>query len=100
LSRLAGGTRLAKGTAVLPSPLHEFLVALFRGRPTLAPEVLADLLGVKLPDFVEARIEDKAFPKVLPERHADKAIVLRNEAGRAVFGIIVELAAPSISSTP
>jgi hypothetical protein len=39
----------------MPSILHESLLELFRNRPMLAPELLRDALGVKLPALTEKR---------------------------------------------
>jgi hypothetical protein len=40
----------------MPSLLHEALLELFRNRPTLAPELLRDVLRVALPAHTEVRI--------------------------------------------
>jgi len=40
----------------MPSHLHEALLTLFRNRPSLAPELLRDVLHVKLPAFQAVRV--------------------------------------------
>lgn len=41
----------------MPSYRCEALIALFRNRPALAPELLRDVLRMKLPAYTEARVE-------------------------------------------
>jgi hypothetical protein len=74
----------------VPSQLHEALVELFRNRPVLAAEMLAESLGVALPRFSEARIESADFSDVVPrELRADLLVLLLDE--RPVLVIIVEV---------
>jgi hypothetical protein len=35
---------------------HEILVDLFKNRPSLAAEILVEVLGLSLPEYTEARI--------------------------------------------
>jgi hypothetical protein len=73
----------------MPSMLHESLLQLFRNRPTLAAELLRDTLGVPIPPFTEARVEEADLTQVLPtEYRADLVVILRH--GAPVFGIVVE----------
>jgi hypothetical protein len=55
---------------------HEGLVALFRNRPTLAPELLQDALGVALPAYTEARVESAEFTQVVPTEYRADLVVL------------------------
>lgn len=74
----------------MPSPLHEALVTLFRNRPELAPDLLSRALGLELPAFTEARIEDASLGTVRPaEYRADLVVLLAD--GVPVLGIIVEV---------
>lgn len=74
----------------MPSLLHETLLLLFRTRPTLAPEVLRDALGMQLPAFTEVRIEPADLTEVVPrELRADQVVVLYDE-GVAVLTIVLE----------
>ncbi len=77
------------GSATVPSILHEALLLLFRNRPSLAPELLRDVLAVPLPPYTEVRLEDATLTQVVPtEYHADLVVLLYR--GAPVFGIIVE----------
>jgi hypothetical protein len=40
----------------MPSMAHEILVDLFKNRPSLAAEILAEVLGVSLPPYAQARL--------------------------------------------
>ncbi|MCC7380848.1 MAG: hypothetical protein IT384_03410 [Deltaproteobacteria bacterium] len=72
------------------STLHEALVHLFQDRPTLAPELLRDVLAVEVPEYSEARILDANLSQIVPTQyHADLVVLLLDE--RPVFGIVVEV---------
>ncbi|MDC0743899.1 hypothetical protein [Polyangium mundeleinium] len=76
--------------ALVPSLLHEALVELFRNRPVLAAELLAEALSVPLPRFTEARIEAADLTDIVPrERRADLLVLLLEE--RPVLVILVEV---------
>jgi hypothetical protein len=76
----------------MPSWEHEGIVELFRNDPQLAAELLAGPLGVSMPAFAEARIEDSSMTDLQPaETHADLVVTLRDENGAPVLGIIVEV---------
>jgi hypothetical protein len=45
----------------MASMKHDGLLALFRNRPSLAPELLQDALGLALPAWTEARVESAEF---------------------------------------
>lgn len=73
----------------MPSHPHEWLVELFRNRPSLAPELLRDALHMALPKFTEARIDSANLTDVRPtEYRADSVVLLVDEV--SVFGIVVE----------
>lgn len=75
----------------MPSHLHEGLLRLFRNRPSLAPELLRDVLHVKLPAFTEARIESGSLSVLKsPEFRADLVVVLTLRDAAPVEGIAVE----------
>jgi hypothetical protein len=53
----------------MPSQLHEALIELFRHRPSLAAELLADPFGMELPKWAQARLDsseltDRAPPNI------------------------------------
>ncbi len=69
---------------------HEGLLLLFRNRPSLAPELLRDALGVPLPVYSEARVESAQLTEVVPtEYRAD--LVVRLVEGQTFFAIVVEV---------
>lgn len=74
----------------MASMRHEGLLLLFRNRPTLAPELLRDALGIGLPTYTEARIESAELTEVVPtEYRADLVVLLLD--GKPVFAIVVEV---------
>jgi hypothetical protein len=76
----------------MPSFLHEALVRLFQNRPRLAAELLELVTGTPLPPFATAELQDPALPELaLASRRADVVVVLRDEAGDPVRGIVVEV---------
>jgi len=77
--------------ACMPSSLHEALIEMFRQRPALAAELLADALGVELPAFQAARIEPGELTDVIPtEYRADVVVVLIGAQG-PVLAVVVEV---------
>jgi hypothetical protein len=74
----------------MPSGTHEWLVDLFRSRPSLAPELLREAVKVELPKFTEARIDSADLTDVQPaEYRAD--LVVRLLDGESVLGVVVEV---------
>jgi hypothetical protein len=74
----------------MASMQHEGLLLLFRNRPTLAPELLRDSLGLTLPSWSEARVESAELTEVVPtEYRADLVVLLLD--GKPVFAIVVEV---------
>jgi hypothetical protein len=74
----------------MPSVPHDLLVALFEKRPTLAPELLRDVLHQTLPVYDSATIESADFTQVVStEYRADLVVLLHN--GVPVFGIVIEV---------
>jgi hypothetical protein len=62
----------------MPSLIHDALVTLFRNRPTLAPELVRDVLHVPLPAFDFVHVGDAALTEVVPtEYRADLVLLLR-----------------------
>ncbi len=74
----------------MSSMRHEGLLLLFRNRPTLAPELLRDALGVGLPAWSEARVESAELTEVVPTEYRADLVVLLLE-GKPVFAIVVEV---------
>lgn len=74
----------------MPSGTHEWLVELFRNRPSLTPELLREALHLDLPKFTEARIDSADLTDVQPaEYRAD--LVVRLLDGVSVLGVVVEV---------
>jgi hypothetical protein len=62
---------------VMPSMAHEILVDLFKNRPSLAVEILIEVLGISLPDYTEARIASADLTEIQPaEYRADIVVIL------------------------
>src|SRR5919106_5588116 len=81
----------------MPSHLHEFLVAMFRDRPTLAADVLAGPLGVAVPAFTQAQASSGDLTDAAPtEYRADVVITLTAngagdvDGGDPVLAVVVE----------
>jgi hypothetical protein len=83
----------------MPSRPHEALVLLFRNRPSLAPELLREALGVALPPNVEAHLAPTDLTEVAPAQYlADLVVLLRTDPPRAaespetrpVLAVVVE----------
>ncbi len=69
---------------------HEAVLLLFRNLPTLAPDLLRDVLHVPLPAYTDARIESAELTDIKPaEYHADLVVLLSD--GKPVFAIVVEV---------
>jgi hypothetical protein len=77
----------------LPSPEHEALVRLLRGRPSLAARLLALATDADvLPAFRDARVGEGAITEERAvEYRADLVIELHDWRGRPVAGVIAEV---------
>jgi hypothetical protein len=73
------------------SMAHEVLVDLFRNRPSLAAELLAEALNVALPPYTEARLVSIDLTQVQPTEYRADAVVTLLEADTPVRVIIVEV---------
>jgi hypothetical protein len=73
----------------MPSLLHEGLLQLVRDKPELVATLLTDLLGVRVPPFSQARLDEATLPELVPvEYFADVVALFAND--KPVFGAIVE----------
>jgi hypothetical protein len=71
--------------------IHEVFVDLFKTRPSLAAELLVEVLGLSLPAYTEARLASIDLTEVAPaEYRADVVVVLLSGAA-PVRAIIVEV---------
>jgi hypothetical protein len=70
---------------------HECLVDLFKNRPSLAAEILVEVLRIALPAYSEARVVSIDLTETQPaEYRADIVVLLLND-GKPVRVIIVEV---------
>src|SRR5687767_4314301 len=71
---------------------HECLADLFRNRPSLAAEMLAEVLGIVLPAYSEARVVSVDLTETQPaEYRADVVVLLLERNGKPVRVNIVEV---------
>jgi hypothetical protein len=75
----------------MPSMAHEILVDLFKNRPSLAAEILVEVLGVSLPPYTEARIASADLTEIQPAEYRADAVILLLQGGRPVRVVIVEV---------
>ena len=75
----------------MPSQLHECLLLLFRNRPSLAAELLREVLQVELPHYTEARVESAELTQVQPAEYRADLVILLDAEQRPLFGIVVEV---------
>lgn len=74
------------------SMAHEILVDLFKSRPSLAAELLVEVLGVALPPYTEARLVSIDLTEIQPaEYRADVVVLLLGDGDALVRVIIVEV---------
>lgn len=73
------------------SHVHEALVELFRQRPSLAAELLADQLGAAMPTYESARLEACDLTDVAPTEYRADSVVVLTDAGRSVMAVVVEV---------
>lgn len=67
--------------------LHKGLLLLFRNRPTLAPELLRDALGLHLLHYSEVRVESAELTEVVPTKcRADLVVLLLD--GKPIFAVV------------
>jgi hypothetical protein len=75
----------------MPSMAHEVLVDLLRNRPSLAPELLAEVLGVALPFYTEARLVSIDLTKIRPVEYRADLVVLLLDGDVPRWVLIVEV---------
>src|SRR5262249_17229676 len=73
-----------RNITAMPSMAHEILVDLFKNRPSLAAEILVEVLGLSLPPYTEARLASTDLTEIQPaEYRADTLVVLPDPHPRA-----------------
>jgi hypothetical protein len=75
----------------MPSMAHEILVDLFKNRPSLAAEILVEVLGLSLPDYTEARIASADLTEIQPAEYRADIVVILLHNGNPVRVVIVEV---------
>ncbi len=75
----------------MPSMAHEILVDLFKSRPSLAAEILDEVLGVSLPPYSEARLASNDLTEIQPAEYRADAVVVLLDGDHPVRVIIVEV---------
>jgi len=70
---------------------HECLVDIFKNRPSLAAEMLAEVLGVVLPAYSEARVVSVDLTETQPAEYRADIVVLLLAEEKPVRVIIVEV---------
>jgi hypothetical protein len=74
----------------MPSLEHESLVMLFRNRPSLATDLLHDVLKVSVPAYDEAHIGSEDLTELVPDAYRADAVVVC-EAAKPVLSVVVEI---------
>ncbi|MFT3776120.1 MAG: hypothetical protein QM820_63060 [Minicystis sp.] len=67
------------------------LVDLFKTRPSLAAEILVELLGLSLPAYTEARLASIDLTEIKPAEYRADVVVLLLDRDIPVRGIVVEV---------
>ena len=75
----------------MPSMAHEILVDLFKNRPSLAAEILAEVLGVPIPPYSEARLASADLTEIQPAVYRADAVVVLLDRDVPVRVVIVEV---------
>jgi hypothetical protein len=70
---------------------HEILVDLFKNRPSLAAEILVEVLGVSLPPYSEARLASADLTEIQPAEYRADVVVVLLDGGSPFRVIIVEV---------
>jgi hypothetical protein len=70
---------------------HEILVDLFKNRPSLGAEMLAEVLGFSIPSYTEARLASSDLTEIQPAEYRADVVVLLLEGDEPVRVIIVEV---------
>ncbi|HEX4960206.1 MAG TPA: hypothetical protein VF173_05160 [Thermoanaerobaculia bacterium] len=75
----------------MPSMAHEILVDLFKNRPSLAAEILVEVLGVSLPAYTGARLASIDLTEIQPAEYRADVVVVLLDRDVSVRVIIVEV---------
>jgi hypothetical protein len=75
----------------MPSTLHQALIELFRERPELAPDLLADTLGLPVPEYQDAVVVSGDLTDLTATEYRADAAVMLTDAGLTVMAVVVEV---------
>jgi hypothetical protein len=75
----------------MPSMAHETLVDLFKNRPALGAELLAEALSIPLPSYSEARLLSIDLSQIRPAEYRADLVVLLLDADVPVSVLIIEV---------
>jgi hypothetical protein len=75
----------------MPSMAHEIFVDLFKNRPSLAAEMLSEVLGVSLPAYTEARLASADLTEIQPPEYRADVVVVLLDRDNPVRVVIVEV---------
>jgi hypothetical protein len=75
----------------MPSMAHEILVDLFKNRPSLAAEILVEVLGEVLQPYTEARLASTDLTEIQPAEYRADVVVLLLDGEVTVQVVIVEV---------
>jgi hypothetical protein len=75
----------------MPSMAHEILVDLFKNRPSLAAEILAEVLDLSLPPYTEARLVSADLTEIQPPEYRADVVVLLLDRDTPVRVVVVEV---------
>jgi hypothetical protein len=75
----------------MPSPTHQALTDLFRNRPELAAEMLAETLGWPFLGFKDATLVSGDISDLNPTEYRADAVVTLTDASGAFSAIVVEV---------
>jgi hypothetical protein len=75
----------------MPSRIHDIFVDLFKNRPALAPEILAEVLRVPLPAYSEARLVSTDLTEIQPAEYRADAVVVLLDGDIPIRVVVVEV---------
>ena len=75
----------------MPSMAHEILVDFFKNRPSLAAEILTEVLGVPLPPYTEARLASTDLTEIQPAEYRADVVIVLLDRDAPVRVVIVEV---------
>jgi hypothetical protein len=79
---------------------HEILVDLFKNRPSLAAEILAEVLGVSLPAYTESRLASTDLTEIQPAEYRADIVVAPDPAVARWCADPIEIGVPGFVLHP